>query len=97
MKWYKAESDTKPVEIDEISCPQLVYYRRNIHPEAVVDPEGKEDHVKYVYEEAVVKRDVYEALQAAALSPTNAAIMQALSNMEMQNEMMAINIEMLQA
>ena len=93
MKWYNAESDTKPLEVDDTSCPQLVYFRRNVQEVKTTDPETKAVTTKYTYEEMTVSRENYEAMMAATVSPMNTAIMQTLSNIEVQNELMAIMLE----
>lgn len=94
MKWLKVESNTRPEEVDAVSCPEFVYYRRNIEEVPAMGLEGEESGVKYVYEEAQVTRADYETMQSGELSPSTKMIMQTISNLEMQNEMIMIAMDM---
>ena len=93
MKWVRSESDERPAELDERSCPQLVYIRRNIAQETRQDEDGAE-RVVYTYMEAEIERSIYEALQAQEMGPSTKEMMQSISNLEMQNELIMIALDL---
>lgn len=92
MKWVKAESDERPVELDDKSCRQLVYIRKNITEEH--KQEDGEERTVYTYMEAEIDRGIYDALQAQEMGPSTQEMMQSISNLEMQNEMIMIALDL---
>lgn len=93
MKWVRSESDERPAELDEMSCPQAVYIRRNITQETRQD-EGGEERTVYTYQEAEIERGIYDALQAQEMGPSTKEMMQSISNLEMQNELIMIALDL---
>jgi hypothetical protein len=61
LDYKKTESDTMPDEIDTMSSPTTVYLRRNIHTEERQDIEAETTRTVYVYDEATIPRDEYDA------------------------------------
>lgn len=61
LNYHKSESDTTPEEIDTASSPTTVYLRRNIRTEERKDPETGETRTVFVYDEATIPRDEYNA------------------------------------
>ena len=61
LNYYKSESGTMPNEIDTMSSPTTVYLRRNIRAEERQDIEAKTTKTVYIYEEATIPRDEYNA------------------------------------
>jgi hypothetical protein len=53
LNYYPSESDTSPDELDTVSSPTTVYFRRNIEVVEVPD-EGLTSRTVYKYEEAKV-------------------------------------------
>lgn len=61
LNYYKSESDTMPDEIDTMSSPTTVYLRKNIRAEERQDIETKTTKTVYVYDEATIPHDEYNA------------------------------------
>ena len=61
LNYYISESDNMPDEIDTMSSPTTVYLRRNIRTEERHDTETKTTKTVYVYDEATIPRDEYNA------------------------------------
>lgn len=64
LDYKKVESDTMPDEIDTMSSPTTVYLRKNIRAEERQDIETKTTKTVYVYDEATIPRDEYNAYLA---------------------------------
>ena len=60
LNYKKAQSDTRPAEIDAESSPTTVYIRRSIE-ERTRTPEAGESETYYTYEEAAVPRTEYDS------------------------------------
>lgn len=58
LNYYPSESNTRPAELDTVSSPTTVYFRRNIEAVEVPD-EGLASHTVYKYEEAKVPKIEY--------------------------------------
>lgn len=58
LNYYPSESDTRPAELDIVSSPTTVYFRRNIEAVEVPD-EGLTSRTVYKYEEAKVSKIEY--------------------------------------
>jgi hypothetical protein len=69
---------TQPEEFDLRSSPNVVYQRRNIRQETIVDPTDKQEITQWVFEERLMTVAEYEALS----SPTTQMLMQNLSDIE---------------
>lgn len=63
LDFYKAESTVEPDEVDTISSPTTVYFRKNIRQETVQDADGIELTV-WKYDEAMVSRQDFEEYRA---------------------------------
>lgn len=61
LDYKKVESDTIPDEVDTTSSPTTVYLRRNIRTEELQDIETETTRTVYVYDEATIPRDEYNA------------------------------------
>ena len=61
LDYKQVESDTMPEEIDTMSSPTTVYLRKNIRTEERQDIETKTTKTVYVYDEATIPRDEYNA------------------------------------
>lgn len=61
LDYKKVESDTMPDEIDTMSSPTTIYLRKNIRTEERQDIETKTTKTVYVYDEATIPRDEYNA------------------------------------
>jgi hypothetical protein len=61
LDYYKSESDTMPEDIDTESSPTTVYIHKNIHTEERTDTGTGETRTVYVYDEATIPRDEYNA------------------------------------
>lgn len=61
LDYKKVESDTMPDEIDTMSSPTTIYLRKNIHTEERQDIETETTRTVYVYDEATIPRDEYNA------------------------------------
>lgn len=61
LNYYKSESDAMPIEIDTVSSPTTVYLRKNIRAEERQDIETGTTRMVYVYDEATIPRDEYNA------------------------------------
>jgi len=61
LNYHKSESDTMPEEIDTVSSPTTVYLRKNIRAEERQDVETETTRTVYVYDEATIPRDEYNA------------------------------------
>lgn len=57
--YRKAESNTRPLDIEVTSSSKYVYIRRNINEETRQEDEGK-PYTMYVYEEALLTKDDWE-------------------------------------
>jgi hypothetical protein len=55
LNYYPSESDTRPAELDTVSSPTTVYFRRNIEAVEIPD-EGLISRTIYKYEEARVRK-----------------------------------------
>lgn len=64
LDYKKVESDTMPDEIDTMSSPTTVYLRRNIRTEERQDIETETTGTVYVYDEAAIPRNEYNAYLA---------------------------------
>lgn len=64
INYKQVESDTMPTEIDMASSPTTVYLRKNIRAEERQDIETKTTKTVYVYDEATIPRDEYNAYLA---------------------------------
>lgn len=62
--YKQVEADTMPDEIDTISSPTTVYLRRNIRAEERQGIETETTRTVYVYEEATIPRNEYNAYLA---------------------------------
>lgn len=58
LNYYPSESDTLPAELDTVSSPTTVYFRRNIE-EVEIPDEGLNSRTVYKYEEAKVPKIEY--------------------------------------
>lgn len=59
IKWIRAESQTKPVEVDSTSSKDGVYIRKNINGEIRQDEQGQE-YTVFCYDEAFLTPAEYE-------------------------------------
>lgn len=64
LDYKQVESDTMPDEIDTISSPNTVYLRRNIRTEERQGIETETTRTVYVYDEAAIPRNEYNAYLA---------------------------------
>lgn len=64
LDYKQVESNTMPDEIDTISSPTTVYLRRNIRTEERQDIETENIRTVYVYDEATIPRNEYNAYLA---------------------------------
>lgn len=62
MTYYKVTSNDYPQLVDITSSPTTVYLRKNITSEEVENPETKETHTEYHYDEATISKDEYITL-----------------------------------
>ena len=62
MKYYRVTSNDYPQLVDITSSPTTVYLRKNIASEEVENPETKETHTEYHYDEAAISKDEYITL-----------------------------------
>ena len=62
MTYYRVTSNDYPQLVDIISSSTTVYLRKNITSEGVENPETKETHTEYHYDEAAISKDEYITL-----------------------------------
>ena len=62
MNYYRVTSNDYPQLVDIASSPTTVYLRKNIASEEVENPETKETHTEYHYDEAAISKDEYITL-----------------------------------
>ena len=62
MKYYRVTSNDYPQLVDITSSPTTVYLRKNVISEEVENPETKETHTEYHYDEAAISKDEYITL-----------------------------------
>jgi len=91
--WYKAQAVEVPAEIDTTSSPTTVYERKDIKQVTVKGMDGESDVVQYEYMERQMTQEEYAAHQAELESPATKMIMQQLSAIEMQTEMLSVMME----
>lgn len=58
LNYYPSEADARPAELDTVSSPTTVYFRRNIE-EVEIPDEGLNSRTVYKYEEAKVPKIEY--------------------------------------
>lgn len=86
-EWYQTESMDKPTEWDTTSSPTVVYQHKNITEQIRKDIDGEEDRTVYVYSERTMSQEEYTKIQADLESPATKMIMQQLSSIEINQEM----------
>ena len=62
MNYYRVTSNDYPQLVDITSSPTTVYLRKNITSEEVENPETKDTHREYHYDEAAISKDEYITL-----------------------------------
>ena len=62
MNYYKVTSNDYPQLVDITSSPTTVYLRKNVTSEEVENPETKETHTEYRYDEVAISKDEYITL-----------------------------------
>ena len=62
MNYYRVTSNDYPQLVDITSSPTTVYLRKNVTSEEVENPETKETHTEYNYDEAAISKDEYITL-----------------------------------
>lgn len=78
MNYYRVTSNDYPQLVDITSSPTTVYLRKNVTSEEVENPETKETHAEYHYDEAAISKDEYITLlheQIADVEETVAEIL----------------------
>lgn len=91
--WYTAQSMTEPAEYDTTSSPTTVYQRKNIKKVTKEATEQEEAQEYFEYQERQMTKEEYQQLQAELESPATKMIMQTLSAIELQQEMLAEMVE----
>ncbi len=82
ITYKKAESLTKPSETDSISAQDGILIRKNINSVDVKTEDGLKI-VKYVYDEAFLTADEYEAFRAAQYKD---AVSEAVNSVALRRE-----------
>lgn len=83
----------QPEEIDMTSSAKVVYERRNIKQEAVKNVvTSNEETLHWTYEQRVWPREEYLRMQQELESPVTRAIMQSISNLELQIAMQGLEV-----
>lgn len=98
VNYKKVESSQteRPIEIDRISSPNVVYLRKNI--KKIQRAESKEDDSLlpvelWEYEECELPVDVYEEMQRSLELLSTQTIMQNLSEVDMKVELLSLGME----
>lgn len=77
--WRQVRSSVCPLELDTTSSQSVVYERRNITQEEIINPMNEEEtYTEWIYEERVYDKEEYKNLT----SPTTQLIMQSISDLE---------------
>ncbi|MBQ2994185.1 MAG: hypothetical protein IJD56_01665 [Peptococcaceae bacterium] len=84
----------EPAEIDMISSAAVVYERRNVKQEAVKtnEPDSDTEALIWSYEQREWPREEYLQMQQELESPVTRAIMQSISNLELQIAMQGLEV-----
>lgn len=82
----------EPAEIDSTSSAAVVYERRNVMQETVknIDSDSTTETTIWTYEQRVWPREEYLQMQQELESPVTRAIMQSISNLELQIAMQGV-------
>ena len=91
--WYKAQAMEAPTEYDTTSSPTTVYQRKEIKQVIVPAMDGEKEQTAYEYMERQMTQGEYSQLQAELESPTTKMIMQELSAIQLQQELITEMME----
>lgn len=91
--WYKAQAMEIPTEYDTTSSPTTVYQRKEIKQVTVPAMDGEKEQTAYEYMERQMTQGEYSQLQAELESPTTKMIMQELSAIQLQQELITEMME----
>ena len=78
MTYYKVTSNDYPQLVDITSSPTTVYLRKNVQEVEVENPETKETHTEYRYDEASLTKDEYIALLQAQIADVEETVAEIL-------------------
>lgn len=95
---WKAVQDsreTQPEELDTTSSASVVYERRNIKRETVSVGNGEEEQAvsMWTYEQRVWPREEFLRMQRDMESPATRAIMQSISELQLEVAMSTVEME----
>lgn len=91
--WYKAQAMEVPTEYDTTSSPTTVYQRKEIKQVTVPAMDGEKEQTAYEYKERQMTQGEYSQLRAELESPTTKMIMQELSAIQLQQELITEMME----
>ena len=78
MTYYKVTSNDYPQLVDITSSPTTVYLRKNVQEVEVENPDTKETHTEYHYDEASLTKDEYIALLQAQIADVEETVAEIL-------------------
>ena len=96
-KWKTVQDSRKerPEEIDTTSSSNVVYERRNIRRETVAVANGETETTmeQWIYEQSTWLREDYMRMQQELDSPATRAIMQSISDLQLEVAMSSAGLE----
>lgn len=96
-EWKTVQDSRKerPEEIDTTSSASVVYERRNIRRETVeaINGEVEVSTEQWVYEQRAWSREDYMRMQQELESPATRAIMQSISDLQLEVAMQSAGLE----
>ena len=96
-EWKTVQDSRKeqPEEIDTTSSASVVYERRNIRRETVAVTNGETGTAteQWIYEQRVWLREDYMRMQRELESPATRAIMQSISDLQLEVAMQSAGLE----
>ena len=93
-EWKKVQDSRadEPKEIDAESSEYVIYERRNIRRETITDVDGQEESI-WTYEQRAWPREDFLKMQQDLESPATRAIMQGLSDLQLEVAQAAAGLE----